>query len=158
MARRRVRRDATDIAFSTLVRVRANWTCEATGRRFDPSNASGLECAHIFGRRSRATRWHADNAIALSTKAHMHFTANPVVFTEWITARIGQEAVDRLRYLHGLPVKLSKADLLDVRRDLQAQVKAQAPGGAFETPATILLAIDEAERLSGRILAAGMVS
>lgn len=150
-----MKRDASDAAFSKLIRTRANWTCESCGTAYGPG-AQGLHCSHLFGRRSRATRWHSLNAFAHCFACHQYLGSNPVIFAEWAIEKLGREVVDRVRYLHGLTIKLSKRDLLDVRRDLQAQVKEQDRGEAFETPATVLLAIQEAE--SRVIEAAGRVA
>lgn len=149
-----MKRDPADIAFSKLVRLRAHYRCECCGKQYGPSN-TGLHCSHFYGRRSRATRWHALNAAAHCYGCHQRLGSNPVVFAEWIDGHIGSEANADLRLLHSLPVKLSKKDLADIAADLRAQLRDAQPGQQFETPATILLAIDEAKRLSGRIQAAG---
>ena len=71
-------------------------------------------------------------------------------------AHCGDEVIDRLQFLHNLTIKLSKADLKDVEADLKAQAKTQQPGEGFDTPATILLAIQEAESSAGRVFVAGL--
>lgn len=87
-----IKRDKLDAIFSDLVRERAGWRCEYSGAGPD----SHLECAHIYGRRRRSTRWHPMNAVCLSSASHRYFTENPLAFTNWLKAKFG------IDYLHTL--------------------------------------------------------
>lgn len=73
-----IKRDKRDILFSLLVRERANNRCEYC------SGTGHLECCHVQGRRSRATRWHPQNAVCLCHAHHRYFTERPIEFIEWL--------------------------------------------------------------------------
>lgn len=92
----RIKRNATDALFSTLVRERAGWCCEFCQKYYPEGNRMGLECAHIFSRRHKATRWLPNNAISLCTSCHVRYTGDPVEFTYAVANFIGQKNLDWL--------------------------------------------------------------
>lgn len=142
---KRIKITVLDALFSKLVRNRSNWTCERCGTVY-PENSAGLQCSHLFGRRSAATRVHSLNAVAHCAGCHSYLTANPDTFSKWMREYRGDEVVDRLKYLHGLPITLKSSDHIDIRADLKAQLAQVRTGDDFETPAVILLAIERAEQ------------
>lgn len=146
---------ANDTYFSKLIRQRDAYRCQYCNRNLSETREVA-DCAHIFGRASLATRWMSQNAICLCRTCHMFFTGKRNSFLHWMRAHSGDEVIDRLQFLHGLTIKLSKADLKDIEADLKAQAKTQQPGEGFDTPATILLAIQEAESSAGRVFVAGL--
>jgi hypothetical protein len=150
-----VKRDIRDATFSTLIRMRAKWTCEWCGKYYEDGNRQGLHCSHLLTRRSRATRWHSSNACAHCFSCHQKFGGHPLDAAQFIEDRLGKDGAEEIRYLHSLPIKLSKTDLQDVAIDLKAQLKAMEEGGEVETPAVVLLAIEKAQAL--RVRVAGQV-
>ena len=72
-----------DKAFSLAIRTRDRWTCQHcdTDYQNDPGN---LHCAHIIGRRVKATRWHPMNAVSLCASCHAWFTDRPLAFSSWL--------------------------------------------------------------------------
>lgn len=76
-----IKRTNADIAFSEAIRYAANHTCEHCGRQ------GRTECAHLVGRRDKALRWDAFNAVCLDHSCHRHFTENPKSFVDWVESQ-----------------------------------------------------------------------
>ena len=74
---------SADKYFSYCVRERANWKCESCNTQYTPPT-TGLQCAHIFGRKNKAVRIDPLNALALCAYCHQNFTANPLKFAEFV--------------------------------------------------------------------------
>lgn len=72
--------------------VRARGQCENT----DCGRFENLQCAHIVSRRYSATRTDLANALCLCAGCHMHFTEWPLEFAEFVNAKIGKDAYERL--------------------------------------------------------------
>ena len=100
----KVRRKKHDKVFSDLVRERANYKCESTGedKRNDPGT---LDCAHIISRRRLITRWHPQNAIALSRGEHMFFTEHPFDWRDFCVEKFGEDYIAELRRIANQTVK-----------------------------------------------------
>ena len=123
-----IRRDSTDNWFSLAVRERAHWTSEYSGLVFDDGQAigrcQGLECCHIYGRRSKNVRWNGMNAVALTHYQHRYFTENPAHFITWLNSYLGMEHMDILKErCNDLRVKYSKADKKDISRHYRNEYK-----------------------------------
>lgn len=123
-----IKRDAADDAFSLCVRERANWTCEDCGV-IDPNGQAtgksrGMECAHIFGRRSRNTRWHPDNALCLCHSCHRKNTERPVEFARLCESLLGGGRLEMLRdRSNDLGIKYSKSDRADITAHLRQEYR-----------------------------------
>ena len=96
-----VRREACDDWFSKSVRHRDQHRCQFCF-------AEGTDCAHIYGRAKKSTRWSMDNAVTLCRYHHRHFTANPVEFTDWLTKIYGHGHMDILREKANAILKTNK--------------------------------------------------
>ena len=67
----------------------ANW--------FVRGNARGLDCAHVFSRRIKATRWDPQNSFALCTGCHMSWAhRNPLEFHVWVRDQLGDAVYEAL--------------------------------------------------------------
>jgi hypothetical protein len=116
-----------DSAFSQCIKVRAGGRCESSGKEFPGADmtgkAQGLECAHIYGRRAKSTRWEPDNAMALSHYRHRYYTENPHEWIAFVAEKLGQERFERLRakWLTNVQVndKLEKAIAAHYRQQLR---------------------------------------
>ena len=91
-----VKRDKYDRIFSKLVRERVDWTCEHCGKYVPEGERQAFHCAHIHGRKSRATRWDANNALGLCASCHYHFTDHPDDFSRWCRKYLGDGYMDML--------------------------------------------------------------
>lgn len=79
-----------DSTFSKCIRERSNWTCEKCGVKYEPPT-TGLQCAHIFGRRNKAVRFEPLNAFALCFACHQYYTANPMNFGIFVHNKLGDK-------------------------------------------------------------------
>jgi len=88
-----IRRDAADARFSSQIRARDGWRCQRC--RSNP-RPGGLHCAHHFTRRTKATRFDPDNALALCYGCHQYLDSHPVEKEAFWRAEIGDERFDAL--------------------------------------------------------------
>lgn len=105
----KIRTTKLDRIFSLYIRERDGWRCRRCKTPYRPPTSS-LQCAHIFGRRSRGTRWLPANAIALCAGCHIHFTGQPLQFYDWLKSEIGESALDKLRFQSTRPTKFTHSD------------------------------------------------
>ena len=68
------------------------------------------DCAHIFTRSRRSTRWDTENALGLCRACHAWAHAHPYFFRDFVTALIG---IDRLEALYRRSLVISKDRDLD---------------------------------------------
>lgn len=120
-----IKRDKFDAVFSQLVRESFNWTCQYDGceRYFPEGERMGLDTAHFFGRRKRATRYHPENAIAFCRGHHSVMDANPRQFTRYMVGQIGSEALDQLEFLSNTVVKWSKDDMAKLYGSMKSELE-----------------------------------
>lgn len=115
--------DVRDEWFAKCVKERAEWTCERCGKYYPEGHRRGLDCSHYFGRRSRSTRWHPDNAFAHCRGCHQYLGSNPLYFTQWVRDQLGDERHDWLMRRHHKPQKYTKADLREIARHYRTEHK-----------------------------------
>ena len=90
-----IKRSAADRRFSLQIRDRDRWTCQRCGTRYTP-NTGGLDCAHMFTRRIKATRFDPDNACALCVGCHFYIDSHPFEKLAFFRDRLGVERFDAL--------------------------------------------------------------
>ncbi len=115
-----------DIAFSKLVRMRANWTCERCRKHYGEGQRQGLDCSHFFSRSRQSVRWHPLNAAAHCRGCHQYLGANPIEFKDWIKEYLGTTKYTVLVHLADARMKFSKAILEDVYQHLKDELKKMA--------------------------------
>jgi len=91
--------------------------CEYCGK-----SGARVECAHIFGRRAKSTRWDLNNAVSLCHHHHRHFTENPILFFDWIAGYIGEEKLDALRLKSHQVKKWTAAEKADLYQSLKGKL------------------------------------
>lgn len=98
---KKIKIEEADYWFSLCVRERANWTCEACGKYYEPWTSvkgqpanPGLHCSHYIGRANKAVRFEPLNANAHCYGCHTKFEGNPHEFKEWKIEQLGQEKYD----------------------------------------------------------------
>ena len=76
--------------------VRSRGICERCGpaRYYEFSQ---LQCAHIYSRTYRNTRWDLKNLLSLCASCHFWGHKNPIEFADWVRDHIGQENWQELR-------------------------------------------------------------
>lgn len=113
-----------DKAFSLCIRERAHWRCERCGRVTPDDKRMGLHCSHWQGRGSWSTRLHPLNAFAHCYGCHSHFEQHPVLFADWVVARLGQDIADRISALSNRPGYSVKRQVPAIAKFYREQHKA----------------------------------
>ena len=117
-----IKREACDKWFSDCVRHRDNYKCMKCNK-----TDGQLDCAHIYGRAKKSTRWSLDNAVTLCRGCHRHYTEHPVAFTDWLTEVYGQGHMDLLREKANAILKTNKILRKEVSDHYRGELrKAQA--------------------------------
>ena len=98
---KRIKNAKIDDIFSRCIRESANWTCQKSGLE-DPEGQAkgrswGMQCCHIFGRRTVSMRWWPDNAICMNSRWHRYYTENPLLFDRFVRSLQGDAVIDALR-------------------------------------------------------------
>jgi len=113
-----------DIAWSKLVKLRANMKCEIQGCTHKPT----LNSHHIFSRKNRSTRWDVENGICLCIGHHTmssKFSAhgNPIAFTYWLEEYKGSDWIDALSKKSHSIRKWHKFEKEELLEELLTQIK-----------------------------------
>jgi hypothetical protein len=88
-----IRRTQADARFSQQIRDRDGRRCKRCGSTPHPM---GLHCAHHFTRRTGATRFDPDNALALCYGCHQYLDSHPDEKEAFWRSIIGDERFDAL--------------------------------------------------------------
>ncbi len=117
-----MKRDKRDAAFSNLVRMRANWNCEACGKNYSDGQRQGLHCSHFFTRARKAVRWHPLNAAAHCYGCHSRLGGSPHDFKVWMKEYLGEPKYTVLVHLANARMRFSKPILEDVYKHLKSEL------------------------------------
>ena len=109
-----VKREACDVHFSKAVRHRDRHRCVYC-------YAEGTDCAHVFGRARKSTRWSMDNALCLCRYHHRYFTANPVEFYDFLVKIWGEGHMNLLREKANSIYKTTK----DIRKEISKHYREE---------------------------------
>ena len=122
-----IKREACDKWFSDCVRHRDHHTCLNCGKQ-----EGQLDCAHIYGRAKKSTRWSMDNAVTLCRGCHMHYTEHPVAFTDWLTKLWGEGHMDLLREKANAILKTNKILRKEVSDHYRAEIRKAEQDPAYQ--------------------------
>ncbi len=75
---------------------------------------SKLQCAHIFSRTYRNTRWDLNNLICLCAKCHFYAHSNPIAFTELVQEYLGELKYQELKIKHNLITRWTVVDMQEL--------------------------------------------
>jgi hypothetical protein len=90
-----VKLTAEDRRFAAAIKERDEYTCQRCGRIYQKGDR-GIQCAHIFTRRIKATRCDPDNAVALCTGCHFFIDTHPASKIEFFEKHLGLERFEAL--------------------------------------------------------------
>ena len=90
-----IRRSPADAKFSREIRERDRYTCQRCSA-IHLENSQGLHAAHMFTRRTQATRFDPDNAMALCYGCHQFADSHSAEKEALFRARLGDEAFEAL--------------------------------------------------------------
>lgn len=117
-----VKRTAPDRHFSDAIRESHDYTCLNCGT--EGRNSKGMmDCAHVFSRKHRSTRWTVANAVCLCRSCHQKMHDRPLVFAELVKRYLGEKAYDRLMLAHNKPKKIPKWQEKEIAAHYKNQVK-----------------------------------
>jgi len=88
-----IRRTQADVRFSLQIRERDGWKCKRCGSQPRPG---GLHAAHMFTRRTGATRFDPDNVLALCYGDHQYLDSHSEEKESFWRSVIGDERFDAL--------------------------------------------------------------
>ena len=113
-----------DIAWSRLVKLRANMKCEIENCTHKPT----LNSHHIFSRKNASTRWDLENGLCLCIGHHTmssKFSAhgNPIAFTYWLEERKGRDFIDELSVKAHSTKKWAKFEKEELLIELNNEIK-----------------------------------
>lgn len=117
-----IKRDATDKAFSDLVRHRDDWTCKRCATQIHPPT-SRMQCAHIFSRGKMSTRWDLENAFCLCVGCHILLDQNSDEKYELYIKIYGQEQFDRVQLRSKIPQRILPHEKTLIRLGLKEELK-----------------------------------
>jgi len=117
-----LKRDAADIVFSNFIRERDHFTCQRCHKLYVEGSRQGLHCSHFFSRRHQSVRFYSGNATAHCFSCHQYLGGNPVEFTEWINAHIGDDALAELRKRKETICKRTKQEKKEIAKHWKAQL------------------------------------
>lgn len=126
-----IKRTAADIAFSDCIRESFDYVCahcQIHGRH----NTGKMDCAHVFSRKHRSTRWTVANALCLCRSCHQKLADRPLVFAELVKEFLGKKAYDALMLKHNRPKKIPKyveRDIAKHYRGQTAEIEARRAAG-----------------------------
>jgi len=109
-----VKREACDVWFSKAVRHRDQHRCQYCF-------SEGTDCAHVYSRARKSTRWSMDNALCLCRYHHRYFTANPIAFHDFLLKIWGEGHMDILREKVNQTYKTTK----ELRKEISAHYREQ---------------------------------
>jgi len=110
-----------DRLFSQYIRTKAGFICKACGVQKDKNHT---DCAHIFGRRSRSTRWLEDNAVCLCKACHFYYTERPHDWNDITLEWLGEKRLGEVRLLFNTGVGPKDAEKEKIGLDLIDKIKA----------------------------------
>lgn len=101
--------------------IRSTGYCESCFK--EPPQVQ-LQCAHIQGRKSSATRTQLRNAFSLCASCHRIYTDKPLNFSRFITGTWAQEYRDELIRLSNTPTKIDWSEELQRLKNLEKLIKS----------------------------------
>ena len=98
-----------DKLFREVIYIRDRGVCRKCG------SGQNLQCAHIYSRRFRNTRWCPDNALLLCAKCHFWAHDRPLDFSDFVGKFMDVEA---LREKSNILFKTSVSNLQELYNEL----------------------------------------
>lgn len=124
----RIKRDATDAAFSDAVRERDNWTCQSCGLIDPNGQMTGksmiMDCSHVKSRSSNNTRWYPDNALCICKSCHSKLGKDPIAHAALIRGILGDTRHNMLtERINNTKIKYYKNDKRNMARHFREETR-----------------------------------
>lgn len=78
-----------------------------------------IQCAHIFSRTYRSTRWDLNNLIPLCAGCHFWAHRNPILFTEFVREYLGEEKYRFLKVSHTNISRIRLPEMIELYESLK---------------------------------------
>lgn len=104
-----------DSRCSLIIRSRMEcaWCCNHV------ESISDLQCAHIFSRTYRNTRWDLDNLVNLCPGCHFYGHRNPIAFVEFIkNTWLSVYKYEQLKIKHNAIKRWTLQEMVDLYEEL----------------------------------------
>lgn len=88
------------------------------------SGIKGLHCGHFLASRRNSILFEEDNTSPQCSHCNFYLSGAPQAFRKWMIAVRGLETVERLEKLKTESVSFSREELIDMRIDYAARLKA----------------------------------
>jgi hypothetical protein len=116
--------DKLDTTWAKLVKRNAGNQCEVCGK------TTHLNAHHIYSRSKKSTRWELINGISLCVGHHVFsskFSAHktPLEFMDWLKEYKGEEYINALRQKANQTLKLNKAEMEELLKELESKLNNQ---------------------------------
>jgi hypothetical protein len=96
--------------------VRSKGACEKCGRK------TNLQCAHIFTRSYKGTRWDLENLVCLCGGCHLFWAhKDPEAFRDWLIAKMGDAKYTWLKIRAYATAHFTVTELLLLKRQLEKE-------------------------------------
>ena len=119
--------------FSKCIKKAGRWTCLRCKKQYQETDARGLDCSHVFGRRHRTVRWCKDNAKPLCMGCHRWWHENPTESGNWLIDLWGEGHFQLLREKRDSGIKVSKLEEKDIAKHYKSQFENMEDGDDFES-------------------------
>lgn len=80
-----------------------------------------LQCAHIFSRTYRNTRWDLNNLLCLCASCHFYTHRNPLIFAEFVKEYLGEYKYAQLRNYHNLVKRFTLPEMMNLYEALRKE-------------------------------------
>lgn len=119
-----MKRNKLDILFSTLVRKKANYTCERCHKYYPEGYRRGLDCSHYMGRMNKSTRYDPDNGDCLCRGCHAFFEERKqTLYRDWKIEKHGLDAVDVIEKKSREICKITKKQEKEIEEYLKSEIE-----------------------------------
>lgn len=78
-----------------------------------------LQCAHIFSRTYRNTRWDLKNMLCLCAGCHFYAHKNPIAFVDKVQSLLGEHEYSELKRRHNLIMRWTLPDMQELLVNLK---------------------------------------
>lgn len=118
-----MKRDATDAAFSDLIREAYDWTCARCSRHFPDRKGRDIHASHFYSRQFNSTRWFVDNAACLCATCHDFVGKHPDEHTDFFRKLLGPVRYEALKTRQRGIFRYRAADKKAMRKHYAAELE-----------------------------------
>lgn len=107
-----------DLVCSLIIRKRM----ECAWCTIKVQSVSDLQCAHIFSRSYRNTRWDLQNLLSLCPSCHFYGHRNPIAFAEFVKSLMSDYEYTQLKIKHVSIKRWTIIDMQDLHNSLTKEL------------------------------------